>query len=162
MTQNDDNFIIDMERIITTMKEKTKDDLFLKHQFSIYRIPAHIRKNNERYYEPRMVSVGPYHWKKEHLRAMEDQKWRYLNEFTKKKDDILRRCMREMKNLEAKSRACYFENVELEGHQFVEMMLLDSCFIIQLFVKSCYNEKDRCTALCRMGFAASLKRPSHA
>jgi Plant protein of unknown function len=153
MTQNDDNLIIDMERIIKALQRKTKEGLFLNHKFSIYRIPAHIRKNNENYYEPRMVSIGPYHREKEHLRAMEEHKWRYLNEFTKKNDGILLRCTKEMKNLEEKSRACYFENVHLKSNQFFEMMLLDSLFIIQLFMKWRYNKKD---APLHIGWASPL------
>jgi Plant protein of unknown function len=124
-------------------------------QFSIYRVPAHIRKNNESYYEPRMVSLGPYHRNKNYLCAMEEHKWRYLDEFIKKKDGILKRCMSEMMYLEARTRACYFENVHLDNYQFVEMMLLDSCFIIQLFIKLRYNDKDAALYVGSMGFPAS-------
>lgn len=150
-TAENDELIIDIERRLTEVREKANPD---HQQFSIYRVPAHIRKNNECYYEPRMVSIGPYHRNKEHLRAMEEQKVQYLNEFINQKDGMLQDCVREIRNLEADIRSCYFERVGLEeGDRLVYMMLFDSCFIIQFFIKWRYNKLD---AGCNAGWSLPL------
>lgn len=110
--------------------------------FSIYRVPSHIRKNNESYYEPMMVSIGPYHQGKEHLHAMEEHKWRYLGEFINKGKGEKEDYLQEIRDLEPSIRACYFESFELEKEKLVKIMLLDSCFIIQLFIKWRFKEAD--------------------
>ncbi|KAJ3705696.1 hypothetical protein LUZ61_009401 [Rhynchospora tenuis] len=150
-TAKSDHLVIDIERRLTEFRENINAD---PPQYSIYRIPSNIRKNNEYYYEPRMVSIGPYHRNKEHLRAMEEHKWRYLHKLWNQKDGILRDFIGEIRNAEADIRACYCESVGLEeGDQFVEMMLLDSCFIIKLFFNWLYNEPD---AACGAGWALPL------
>ncbi|XP_078175153.1 UPF0481 protein At3g47200-like [Carex rostrata] len=149
-TKNDD-LIIDIKRLLNEVRRKNNAG---HQQFSIYRVPAHIRKNNECYYEPRWVSIGPYHCKKEHLCAMDARKHIYFNEFINRKDDIWLDGIREIRNLEADIRACYFESVSLqEGDQFVKMMLFDSCFIIQLFFNWCSKKPD---AACNPGWGLPL------
>ncbi|KAJ3705695.1 hypothetical protein LUZ61_009400 [Rhynchospora tenuis] len=145
-TANSDQLVIDIERRLTE-----QENSYVGYpQYSIYRIPSHIRKNNEYYYEPRMVSIGPYHRNKEHLRAMEEHKLRYLGKLRNQKDRILHNLIKEIRDAEADIRACYCESVSLEeGDQFIEMMLLDSCFVIKLF----FNEPD---AACDAGWALPL------
>ncbi|KAJ4812829.1 hypothetical protein LUZ62_025395 [Rhynchospora pubera] len=150
-TAKSDHLLIDIQRRLTAFQEYTNAD---PPQYSIYRIPSHIRKNNEYYYEPRMVSIGPYHRNKEHLRAMEVHKLRYLGKLCNQKDGILRDFIGEIRNAEADIRACYCESVDLkEGDQFVEMMLVDGCFIIKLFFNWLFNEPD---AACDAGWALPL------
>ncbi|XP_078179609.1 UPF0481 protein At3g47200-like [Carex rostrata] len=82
---------------------------------------------------------------------MEDRKWLYFVEFINQKDDIWRVGIREIRKLEADLRACYFQSVGLEGDPFVNMMLFDSCFIIQLFIKWHLKKLDAaCDAGCSM------------
>ncbi|RWR91979.1 UPF0481 protein [Cinnamomum micranthum f. kanehirae] len=47
--------------------------------------------------------------------------------------------LKQMKGLEVEVRSFYSENIEMESKEFVEMMLLDGCFIVELFL----NLKDR-------------------
>jgi Plant protein of unknown function len=151
MPKENDELIIEIERILTEVREKTNAD---SQQLSIYRVPAHIRKNNEYYYEPRLVSIGPYHHNKEHLRAMEEKKVHHLNDFIGQNVNILHDCIREIRKLEADIRACYSESVGLEeGDQFVKMMVFDSCFIIQFFIKW---RSDKLDASCNAGWVLPL------
>ncbi|XP_035547331.1 uncharacterized protein LOC118348888 [Juglans regia] len=67
---------------------------------------------------------------------MEEHKLRYLKQM------LLRRNERSVKDyisalsyLEERARNCYAERISLKKDEFVEMMLLDGCFIIELFRK---------------------------
>lgn len=109
--------------------------------FSIYRVPQHIRDCvDKKYYEPKVVSIGPYHHKEPHLRAMEERKHLYLQNFLQASKPLTTRedyvgCIRA---LEHTARARYFESPVPElmsSDDFVEMLLLDGCFILQFFIE---------------------------
>ncbi|KAJ1699150.1 hypothetical protein LUZ63_007662 [Rhynchospora breviuscula] len=114
-----------------------KDEI---ESFTIFRIPRNIRKSKKNIFEPFVVSIGPFYHGKESLRTMEEKKWRLLRDFLSRGDDIsLNFCLLEMKALEEKTRRCYSETVDLDSDGFVQMMLLDACFVLQYFLK--YYEK---------------------
>ncbi|XP_072951024.1 UPF0481 protein At3g47200-like [Typha angustifolia] len=115
-----------------------------RRNFSIYRLPAHIRESCKNYYEPRLVSIGPYHRGSPHLQAMEELKRRYLADFLSRsgsgsgrsiEKDYIKALMLE----EPAARGCYFESVALRKEEFVAMLLLDGCFVIELLIRS-YDE----------------------
>ncbi|KAJ3679274.1 hypothetical protein LUZ60_017285 [Juncus effusus] len=102
----------------------------------MFRVPQHVKKNNEAYYEPKFISIGPYHHEKEHLQEMEDHKWRYLYDFlsrdpNKKLDEYLT----VMRTLVPSVRERYCEKIHLTDDELAEIILLDGCFILELFTK---------------------------
>ncbi|XP_077239937.1 UPF0481 protein At3g47200-like [Tasmannia lanceolata] len=128
-----------------------------KEKPTIYRVPHWIRKGHEDAYEPRIVSIGPYHHNNPRLATMEEHKWRYLLDFLSRNCIDLEDCIREMKASEEKARNSYSETVCLmkdfktseeqarsmettrlpksESDAFVEMLVLDGCFLIEFFLK---------------------------
>ncbi|XP_072956646.1 UPF0481 protein At3g47200-like [Typha angustifolia] len=164
MAQESGSMVIEIgeyDHLITNIQKKidavprNPDDPKL---FSIFRVPQHIRRNNENCYEPRMVSIGPYHRGKGHLQAMEKNKWRYLRDFLARVNGKgLKTFFREMKSLEPSARRCYFESVDEPladpADPFTEMMLLDGCFILELMMKWIYNESD---VMCGVGWNIPL------
>lgn len=122
--------------------------LSLNRKCSVYRIPAHVRELDKAYYEPSMVSIGPYHRKEKHLQAMEEHKWRYLRDFLSRglvnetADHRMRRYTDMIRRLEPEVRECYFESTDLDSTEFVAMLLLDASFIIEFFVKWFSGEDD--------------------
>ncbi|KAJ3691172.1 hypothetical protein LUZ61_020336 [Rhynchospora tenuis] len=113
-------------------------------KFTIYRVPAHFREKNEsELYKPRMISIGPYYHGHKSLQAMEKQKWRYLqNYLDRNPTNNIEHCISKLKGLESQARRCYFEEVELQSDEFLKMMLLDGCFIIEFLMKWYYDEED--------------------
>ncbi|XP_072955824.1 UPF0481 protein At3g47200-like [Typha angustifolia] len=104
--------------------------------FTIFRAPAYIRRINEDLFEPRLVSIGPYYCGNENLLAMQEHKWRYRRDFlARNSDNSIEDCVSIIRDLEARARRCYFEPIKLESDEFVEMLLLDGCFIIEYFLK---------------------------
>ncbi|KAJ4722909.1 hypothetical protein OWV82_006340 [Melia azedarach] len=101
---------------------------------SIAKVPQHLRNVNEKAYEPQLIAIGPYHRRRTHLEAMEEQKLRYLKLLLlRRKESNLTRYAKAMRELEEKARACYAEIVFLKTDEFVEMLILDACFIVELF-----------------------------
>lgn len=103
---------------------------------TIHRVPLNIRKGDENAYEPKLLSIGPYHRGEKKLQAMEVHKTRHLNELlgTNLISNITK-CVRKINELEKEARRCYSEIIDLGSKEFVEMMLLDGCFIVQFLIQ---------------------------
>ncbi|XP_007030490.2 PREDICTED: UPF0481 protein At3g47200 [Theobroma cacao] len=124
----------------------------------IFRVPYQLRQVNERAYEPRVISIGPYHRGKAHLRAMEIHKWSYLKMLLqRRKEDSPVRYVEAMRNEEKAARSCYAETVYMSTQEFVEMLVLDGCFIIELIRKfACDELKDEHDDLFKRNFNLSI------
>lgn len=108
-----------------------------RHPHIIYRVPQSIRESDNDAYEPKVISIGPYHRGKERLQAMEECKLNYLHTIlsgSTNKGKSLGEFIKEIRAMEDQARCCYSEKINLSSDEFVEMMLLDSCFIVQLFL----------------------------
>ncbi|XP_042507961.1 UPF0481 protein At3g47200-like [Macadamia integrifolia] len=105
---------------------------------SIYRVPKQLRKIKPKAYTPRMVSIGPFHRYKKHLKPMEAHKLRYLNDLlSRKSPPNLCDYVKAMKKLEYRARQCYSEIIQLKSEdEFVKMMLVDGCFILELILRT--------------------------
>ncbi|XXG72845.1 hypothetical protein AAC387_Pa07g1854 [Persea americana] len=67
---------------------------------------------------------------------MEEHKWRYLQDIISRNGEgSLQRYLAVLYKLEEKARKCYSEVIPLDSNSFVEMMLLDACFIIEFCQK---------------------------
>uniref|UniRef100_A0A5B7AI13 Uncharacterized protein n=1 Tax=Davidia involucrata TaxID=16924 RepID=A0A5B7AI13_DAVIN len=100
---------------------------------SIFEVPSSLQKLEPDAFIPHVVSIGPYYRDEMRLQGMEKQKWRLLGHVltrTKYPVELFRDAMFP---LEGDTRNCYdklFKN--LTSPEFVEMMLLDACFILEL------------------------------
>jgi hypothetical protein len=108
----------------------------------IYRVPNKIRKVNEEAYAPKLVSIGPFHHDLEELRSMKKHKHIYFREFclrTRKSQKDLASIIEEK---EEEIRHYYSETFEqLDRKKFVEIILLDAIFIIELFLRNFERKK---------------------
>ncbi|KVI06726.1 putative UPF0481 protein At3g02645 [Cynara cardunculus var. scolymus] len=102
---------------------------------SIYRVPHRLRSVEPKAYEPSIVSIGPYHHGAAHLQAMENTKLIFFHRLfnpNQPNQPNLRALVSELKEMEHKARGCYSEDLKLSSKQFIDMLLIDSCFVIQL------------------------------
>ncbi|OAY75235.1 UPF0481 protein [Ananas comosus] len=113
-------------------------------KFTFFRVPALIRERNKELYEPRMVAIGPYGRRDEpSLRETEWLKQRYLQSFRSRSGDSRNNYYKaKIRELEPKARRCYFEPVKLNAKKFVEILLLDGCFILEFLIKWYQGNKD--------------------
>ncbi|KAK8599435.1 hypothetical protein V6N13_077358 [Hibiscus sabdariffa] len=102
----------------------------------IPRVPYHLRVQEEAAaYEPDVISIGPYHHGKPHLAAMEVEKQRCFWEIAKETKLEMDEFRSAMRPLAHEARMCYHQMIvffEMEFAEFVDMMVLDGCFIVQL------------------------------
>ncbi|RXH81567.1 hypothetical protein DVH24_034988 [Malus domestica] len=104
----------------------------------IFRVPQSLVEINGKSYNPHIVSIGPYHRGEPRLKMIEEHKWKYLGSLlarTEPKGLTLKDYLKALEPLEQKARECYSENINLSTDEFLEMLVLDGCFIIELFRK---------------------------
>ncbi|GAB2223922.1 hypothetical protein Droror1_Dr00004667 [Drosera rotundifolia] len=107
---------------------------FSWEKLSIYRVPRSLRDPaNPKAYIPQVVSLGPYHHGRISLQEMEEHKWRALHRVLQRHKQDIKIYLVAMEAMEEDTRACYELPVSWTSEQFVEMMVLDGCFILELF-----------------------------
>ncbi|BFG25558.1 hypothetical protein CerSpe_118320 [Prunus speciosa] len=122
-------------RLLHSLRTKLESALPLPSRSSIYRVPETLRRYNEM--APNLVSIGPFHHGRERLQAMEEMKIWYLNCLLGKQTlhDRLWDLLLKIEEQEYFCRECYEERFPLSSDEFVQMMLVDGCFIIELLCK---------------------------
>jgi hypothetical protein len=100
-------------------------------QFSIFRVPEHIREVDKNAYEPIILAIGPYHHGSQTLVAMETEKWKCLNFILNLNcNRSLQDYIRVIAEVEKDAKNSYSEDMELGRKKFLQMLLLDACFIL--------------------------------
>ncbi|KAJ0092398.1 hypothetical protein Patl1_25878 [Pistacia atlantica] len=121
-------------RLSNRILGKLEDVTSKSHNRYIFKVPERQRNVNDKAYEPYIVAIGPYHRGKKHLMGMEEHKKGYLKELLDRrpKNEVIS-YVKTLRSLEKEARDCYeddFANITTD--EFVEMMLLDGCFIVEL------------------------------
>ncbi|XP_054781195.1 UPF0481 protein At3g47200-like [Prosopis cineraria] len=104
---------------------------------NIYRVPCSLRNVNEEACTPQLISIGPLHFGGQNLKPMQHQKLLYFGYFWDRvKNEEAMKAYKEYLEAEEKAiRLCYAEKFpSITKEKFVEMILLDSVFIIELFL----------------------------
>lgn len=110
-----------------------------KQSCCIFRAPKSFVDINGKSYQPHIVSIGPYHHGEPHLQMIEEHKWRYLGSLLDRMKTttglVLEDFLKAVESLELKARECYSETIQFNTDEFVELLVLDGLFIIELFRK---------------------------
>ncbi|XP_074264116.1 UPF0481 protein At3g47200-like [Silene latifolia] len=128
-------WVINIQQKLDQGGQVETDELWTKH--SIYKVPNWMkdgeRPNDDKIagYIPEIISFGPYHRGQSHLQQMEAHKWRVLNHMLKRETQDITLYLTAVQELEDKARACYDSPVSLTSNEFVEMMVLDGCFVLE-------------------------------
>ncbi|KAF8395369.1 hypothetical protein HHK36_019315 [Tetracentron sinense] len=103
---------------------------------SIFRVPQSIAGISNKAYQPELVSIGPYYRNRDNLIPFEEHKWRLtFSLFSRSPRLKVADYVKLMKDVEEKARECYSEVItDMSSLDFVEMMLLDGCFIVELLL----------------------------
>ncbi|KAM7279160.1 hypothetical protein ACFE04_006294 [Oxalis oulophora] len=126
---------VEHDPLVLSIREKM-EAISSKH--CICRVDKKLVEENKKAYIPAIVSIGPLHHDNPALVAMEDKKWRYLYALLGRGPDLetsLGNCVKALRDLEHRARLCYEEEIGILTDQFLQIMLVDGCFIIELFLK---------------------------
>ncbi|XP_054803280.1 UPF0481 protein At3g47200 [Prosopis cineraria] len=134
---------VDEERLASMLKNISQDPKLLsktagKKSCCIFRAPTSLADVNGKVYQPRIASIGPYHLAQPRLNMIQEHKWRYLGSLlsrTHVQGLGLEDYLKAIAPVESEARDCYSESIPLNSHDFIEMMVLDGCFILELFRK---------------------------
>ncbi|XP_042494310.1 UPF0481 protein At3g47200-like [Macadamia integrifolia] len=126
-----------------SIKEKLKQarqdhDAASWGKLCIYRVPQYLRVGDDsdkadKAFVPQIVSLGPYHHGRKRFRDMERHKWRSLHQILNRTHQDVNLYLDSIGEVEDKARACYEGPIPLTSNEFVEMMVLDGCFVLELF-----------------------------
>ncbi|KAL5764962.1 hypothetical protein ACOSQ2_017556 [Xanthoceras sorbifolium] len=134
MDQIDDNVSNDIKSLTASFRGKFEALYPLSSDCCIYRVPKRVRQSNEGLFTSHVVSIGPFHHGKEELEAMEEHKIRYLQQFLERTQTTLEDFLIFIKNKEEKLRNCYAETIPFGSQDFVEMILSDAVFLIEILL----------------------------
>lgn len=139
--------------------------------WTVYRVPRNLREVNKNAFAPKIVSVGPFHYGDPGLRLMEEHKLRYLLRLLGSRNPenvgqteefvpqaILERLERAMRELESKTRQRYSEAFDIDSNNFVQMMIIDGCFVLELLRLYHKFEKEVCTLINQQAMVGSCLR----
>lgn len=104
----------------------------------IFRVPRSLSEINEKAYQPHIVSIGPFHHGEPHFQMIQEHKWRFLGDLllrAESKRVVLKDFFEAVAPMEEEIRKSYSETLEFDGRDLIRMMVLDGCFIIELFCK---------------------------
>ncbi|XP_059455298.1 UPF0481 protein At3g47200-like [Corylus avellana] len=118
-----------------------------KERTCIYAVPETLIKTNGKdVYRPRLVSIGPHHYSDDQVQVMKKHKLEFLMLLLKRKKDLdFKDLMESIRPLAPEARKCYSKEINLESFndddRFLKMMVVDGCFLIELFLKAADKHK---------------------
>ncbi|XP_027332180.1 UPF0481 protein At3g47200-like [Abrus precatorius] len=123
---------------IENMLEKAEP--LLNSENCIHRVHTELRNLNKEAYTPQVVSIGPFHKGCERLQNMESLKQMYCQKFIQRAETVtgttLDNLVKCVQDSESDVRRCYSDNMNLTPEEFVELILVDCGFIIELFIRN--------------------------
>ncbi|GLT74558.1 hypothetical protein SLA2020_463460 [Shorea laevis] len=120
------------KRVCTSIEKKLQalSSTFLEH--TIFRVPRLLYEVNEKAYEPEIISIGPYHRGQNHLMMMEVHKVRFLGMLLGRTNgQTAELFVAALRGMVEKARNCYSESSRISTEDFLEMLVLDGCFIVE-------------------------------
>lgn len=97
----------------------------------ICKVQQHIREVDRFSYEPFFLSIGPYHHGGAQFRDTDKLKWGCLDQILKLNcEKSLLDYLVVISELAQEARNCYSEEIGMTDEEFLQMLLLDGCFIL--------------------------------
>lgn len=99
----------------------------------IFKVPNHVKQSNLEAYQPKLVSIGPYHFGELQLQPMETHKRRAQDIFVERSKLTINYYKVEMKEVLDTLKESYADlDHVLWSHEdkFINQIILDGCFLI--------------------------------
>ncbi|PWA83170.1 hypothetical protein CTI12_AA170660 [Artemisia annua] len=117
---------------------------------TIYRVQNILRNVNRLSYNPRVLSIGPFHKKNRNFKRFEANKVSYVRNLFRRlnspRDEAMKECIKQVLERIDQIKSCYEGGVEEDyqnntSNKFAEMMVIDGCFILEIIYVS-YKKYD--------------------
>ncbi|KAJ0778319.1 hypothetical protein HanLR1_Chr02g0070361 [Helianthus annuus] len=137
----DQNHVITIDQELELMNNQMKESPKLlnmlagKSSCCIYRVPRSLDEIKKEAYQPRIVSIGPYHSGNKDLEMIQEHKGRFLDYMITRTGKSLSVFMNIIVPLDNEIRESYSEYIDLVPNDLAKMMVLDGVFLIELFRK---------------------------
>ncbi|KAL9457928.1 hypothetical protein AB3S75_006885 [Citrus x aurantiifolia] len=136
-----DQIVVDVKLLGSSFEDMMAESLAMALNASIFKTPQVFLRYNENAYIPRAFSFGPFHWKDEQLKLTQTIKWKFVQGILRRSPDPhlkWRELVDAIASLKDPARQCYAGSIDLDDREFIEVLVLDGCFIIELFRKDCH------------------------
>ena len=127
---------IDIERLVSSIK-----DAPMSSKCCIFKTPIILRRINEEAYVPDAFSIGPFHHGDRKLRDTQSIKIKYFKGLISRShfpEQILRNLIDYVMEVDKEACECYAWPIDYEPNDFVKILVIDGCFIIELLRKEAY------------------------
>ncbi|XP_031282231.1 UPF0481 protein At3g47200-like [Pistacia vera] len=120
-------------------------ELSMSSKFSIFQTPKILSRHNEAAYKPNAFSIGPFHYRaNKQLEATQKIKLKYLRDLLSRSsnpEELYSQLIATIRSVQREARDCYAGSIEsCVEEAFVEILVLDGCFISELFRKDAKKE----------------------
>ena len=141
MAENkEDSAAIDIEGLVYySIKAQMSQDLFTSPNCCIFKTPTRLLELNEKAYVPDAYSIGPFHHGHPKFEETEKIKIKYLEGIISRSpspETMLRDLINSVKHVEREARECYAGPIGYTPDEFITILVIDGCFIIELLRKS--------------------------
>jgi hypothetical protein len=142
-----DSVRVDIDRLTSSIEDMVSHDLIMPAKCCIFKTPAILYRHNEKAFIPDAFSIGPLHHGFSNLKSTEKIKAKYLKSLISRLSysphTDLRTLISSITDMEKDARECYgeaiFDYETLNAEEFVKILVIDGCFLIELFRKDSYQ-----------------------
>ncbi|KAJ6754429.1 PROTEIN putative (DUF247)-RELATED-RELATED [Salix purpurea] len=130
--------IVDIDSLISSVERMMSQNLMVSDKCCIFRVPPILRRHSERAYTPNAFSIGPWHRNHPLMQSTEKIKLKYLKHLLSRESKsgvTLKELFESTREIEKEARSCYAGPIDVGAEDFVRLLVIDGCFLIELFRK---------------------------
>jgi hypothetical protein len=138
VNEEGDSVRICIDRLESSIKDMMPHDSLVPPKCCIFKTPSILYRHNEKAFIPSAFSIGPLHHGNPNLKATENVKAKYLQRLTSRSytpHTILRTLISSIMEVEKDACEYYAEAINYNLEEFVKILVIDGCFLIELFRK---------------------------
>ncbi|POO01022.1 hypothetical protein TorRG33x02_032050 [Trema orientale] len=123
-----DDVRIDVDALATELQSmmSSADSSESSHRNCIFRVPDTMLRQNPKAYTPNAFSIGPYHYDKPHLKAMQKIKLKYLRDFISRVTGSPETVLRKLSTIISEERDPVFSSSSVQQLLNHDLMLLEN------------------------------------
>ncbi|XP_060959445.1 uncharacterized protein LOC115700486 [Cannabis sativa] len=134
---------INVETLVSNKFEKdVSANLVMPSLCSIFKVPNILSRHNTAAFTPNAFSFGPFHHNNNQLKSTKKIKQKYLLDLATRLPEpnpiLFKKLTRVVHEIQSEARQYYAGPIDMKEDEFLEMLVLDGCFIIELFRKKSY------------------------